>query len=244
MRARRHPGNVDTPRPLRLIAIPAAIAVAVVPVTHAGRGGKLPPETLRGPARLLEQYPTPSLATPAERDAAARLLSRIRDAAARWRDPRRAVAAGFDVRASRRRPGGGSVGILHAEHERFRRDRRHLAPRRPETLVYANVPGRPLVLIGVMFSMPRGARGPTPGGPITRWHTHAVCARGDRRGLSPRADGSCPRGTKLRQGSEMLHVWFTRDLRSAFAIHAPMPELCGAGLVPADRCAHGRRSHR
>jgi hypothetical protein len=34
----------------------------------------------------------------------------------------------------------------------------------------------------------------------------------------------------------MLHVWFTRDLRSAFAIHAPEPELCHAGLLPAARC--------
>ena len=244
MSTRRDPRDVDTPRRLRLLAVLATSALARVPVTHAGRGGKLPPETLRGPARLLEQYPTPSLATPAEREAATLLLSRMRDAASRWRNPRSAAAAGFEVRASRRRPSGASVGILHAEHERFTRDRRHLDPRRPETLVYANVPGRPLVLIGVMFSMPRGARGPTPGGPITRWHTHAVCARGDRRGLSPRPDGSCPRGTTRRQGSEMLHVWFTRDLRSAFAIHAPMPELCVAGLVPADRCGHGRHGHQ
>jgi hypothetical protein len=235
---------VNTTRRLRLIALLAALTLAVAPVTHAGRGGKLPPETLRGPARLLEQYPTPSLATPAERDAATRLLSRMRASAARWRNPRAAAAAGFEVRTSRRPPSGDSVGILHAEHLRFSRDRRHLDPRRPETLVFANAPGRPLVLIGVMFSMPRGGHGPTPGGPITRWHTHAVCARGDHRGLAPQPDGSCPPGTKLREGSEMLHVWFTRDLRSAFAIHAPMPELCVAGLVPAARCDHGRQGHR
>jgi len=36
--------------------------------------------------------------------------------------------------------------------------------------------------------------------------------------------------------SEMLHVWFTRDLRSAFAISAPKPELCAAGLIPARAC--------
>ena len=36
----------------------------------------------------------------------------------------------------------------------------------------------------------------------------------------------------------MLHLWFTRDLRSAFAIHAPEPELCVAGLLPPGRCTH------
>ena len=69
----------------------------------------------------------------------------------------------------------------------------------------------------MMFSMPRGVHGPTPGGPITRWHTHKVCVRGNARGLAPRADGSCPPGTRVRHGSEMLHVWFTHDLRSSFA---------------------------
>jgi hypothetical protein len=34
----------------------------------------------------------------------------------------------------------------------------------------------------------------------------------------------------------MLHIWFTRDIRSAYAIHAPVPELCKAGLLPAGRC--------
>ena len=37
----------------------------------------------------------------------------------------------------------------------------------------------------------------------------------------------------------MMHVWFTRDLRSAFAIHAPWPELCAARLLPAKTCAGG-----
>jgi hypothetical protein len=87
-----------------------------------------------------------------------------------------------------------------------------------------------------MFSMPRGLRGRSPGGPITRWHWHQVCVRGEKRGLKPLPDGSCPRGATLRSGSEMLHVWFTGELRSAFAIHAPKPELCTAGLLPPGGC--------
>jgi hypothetical protein len=111
-----------------------------------------------------------------------------------------------------------------------------LDPRRPEALIYANIPGRPLVLVGIMFSMPRRAHGQTPGGPITRWHTHAVCANGIKRDLAPRPDGSCRPGETLRQGSEMLHVWLTRDLRSAFAIHAPARELGLARLLPPAFC--------
>jgi hypothetical protein len=220
-----------------IVPLAAAVVLAAAsPTASGGSSGKLPPGTLHGPARLLDQYPTLSLATPQQRAAAVELLREIRTAAAPWRRPSAAAAAGFVVREARRRPGDRSVGILHAEHRAFRNDGAYLVPDRPETLVYANVPGRPLVLIGVMFSMPRGKHGPTPGGPITRWHTHFVCVRGKQRGVSPNADGSCPRGTKTRQGSEMLHVWFTRDLRSAFAIHAPFRELCVARLLPQSHC--------
>jgi hypothetical protein len=41
----------------------------------------------------------------------------------------------------------------------------------------------------------------------------------------------------------MLHMWLTRDLRSAFAIHAPEPELCVARLLPAVHCAHIAHGH-
>jgi hypothetical protein len=95
------------------------------------------------------------------------------------------------------------------------------------------------VLVGAMFSVPRGVRGPTPAGPIARWHSHVVCVRGDARGLAPRANGTCPRGTIKTQGSEMLHVWFTHDLRSAFAVHAPVPELCRDRVLGARACAAG-----
>ena len=36
----------------------------------------------------------------------------------------------------------------------------------------------------------------------------------------------------------MLHFWLTQDLRSAYAIHGPGPELCAAGLLPHGRCHH------
>jgi len=39
----------------------------------------------------------------------------------------------------------------------------------------------------------------------------------------------------------MMHVWFTRDLRSADAIHAPWPELCAARFLPPATYASGNR---
>ena len=41
----------------------------------------------------------------------------------------------------------------------------------------------------------------------------------------------------------MLHLWFTRDLRSAFAVHAPVPELCSAGLLTLQACRAGSNGH-
>ena len=104
---------------------------------------------------------------------------------------------------------------------------------RPKALIYANAPGRPLVLVGAMWSTRDGELGATPAGPILRWHSHVVCKEGRKRGLKPLPGGRCPPGARLTQGtSEMLHVWFTGDLRSAFAISAPRPELCAGGLIP------------
>ena len=37
----------------------------------------------------------------------------------------------------------------------------------------------------------------------------------------------------------MLHLWFTADLRSAFAVHAPVPELCRDGLLTPKACRTG-----
>jgi hypothetical protein len=227
----------------KLVLLTLAAALVLAGQTLADPAAKLPPETRRGLASRLDQYPTLSVATSAEREAARRLLAEIRRSAARWRDPDAAARAGFDTKRPYRKLGDTRLMWFHAEHRRWSGDHDYLNPRRPEVVIYADIPGRPLVLVGVMFSMPRGQRGPTPGGPITRWHWHQVCARGGKRGLTPRPDGSCPGGATLRNGSEMMHAWFTFDLRSAFAIHAPVHDLCVAGKLPADRCDHSQHTH-
>ena len=167
----------------------------------------------------------------------------LRATALTWQDPRKADTVGFDVRRPHRRPGETRVMWFHSENRAWHSDDRYLDVRHPDTLIYADVPNHPLILVGVMISMPRGLRGPTPGGAITRWHSHIVCVRRLLRGLAPRPDGSCPAGTRLAQGSEMMHIWFTRDLRSAYAIHAPGPELCASHLLPGTVCRNPRSFH-
>ena len=69
-------------------------------------------------------------------------------AASKWRTSARLRGVGFNTDLARRPPA--RVGYLHAEHRRYSHDGRYLDPRRPESLIYANVPGRPLVLVGVV----------------------------------------------------------------------------------------------
>jgi hypothetical protein len=226
-----------------LVGTPVAIPATAPRVRCTLKPGQaaLAPEALRGLAQHLRQYPDLALATTGQRRAATRLLARVRDATAGWHDVSHAAASGFDTHLARRAPGDDTVGYLHAEHRRYSHDGRLLDPSRPESLIYATEPGRKPTLVGAMFSAARGALGPTPGGPIDRWHSHLVCRRGNKRGLAPRASGGCPPGSILTEGSEMLHVWFTTDLRSAFAVHAPVPEFCRDGLLTPKACRSAAR---
>jgi uncharacterized membrane protein len=207
-------------------------------------GGRLPPTARHGLIQHLVQYPEVGLAAARERARARRLLADLLAAARQggWRDAEAAARAGYDIRARTRKQGDRSVHFFHAERRQEPRGRSIFDFRRPKALIYANAPGRSLVLVGAMWSTRDGEIGPTPAGPILRWHSHVVCKDGNRRGLKPPASGTCPPGSRLTQGtSEMLHVWFTHDLRSAFAIRAPEPELCAAGLLPRDYCRTLRR---
>jgi hypothetical protein len=206
---------------------------------------KLPATSRRGLVDHLRQYPAVGLATPSQHAGAERVRAQLVSAAEQgnWRNLEAVARAGYDTRTAPRKAADSSVHYFHAE--RGQEPRRHgiLNARRPKALIYANAPGHPLVLVGAMWSMRRGERGPTPGGPIMRWHSHIICSDGIRRGTKPPAGGKCPPGTRLRQGrSEMLHVWFTDDLRSAFAIRAPQPELCAAGLLPSSHCKRAEAS--
>jgi hypothetical protein len=239
-----------------LLAAPGSARTAGMPVSRASTPAPLPPGPMlvcklpdkttklpatsrRGLIQHLRQYPAVGLATPRERARARRILTRLVDAAegGNWRNTRSAARAGYDMQTARRKAADRSVHYFHAERHQEPRRGVILDPRRPKALIYANAPGRPLVLVGAMWSTRDGELGPTPAGPILRWHSHTVCKQGKRRGLKPPPSGRCPSGSRLTQGaSEMLHVWFTGDLRSAFAIKAPEPELCAKGLLPKSSC--------
>jgi hypothetical protein len=237
----------------RTLTLAAAMVAAVLAMAGEGRtstpptlvcklpqgADKLPPTARRGVLGHLHQYPVVQLASPSERARARSILRRLVAASERgsWRSLAAAQRAGYDTRARPRQPGDRRVFFFHAERRQEPRGRSILDFVRPKALIYANAPGRPLVLVGAMWSTRDGELGPTPAGPILRWHSHVVCKQGRKRGLKPPASGECPPGSRLTQGaSEMLHVWFTRDLRSAFAISAPRPELCGVGLLPRSYC--------
>lgn len=239
----------EPPSPTNVSAPAAPRAPVVRPLVCKLRPGakRLPASRRRGLIDHLLQYPDVSLATPGERARAERVLGQLVSAAEKgnWQDVRAAERAGYDTRTRARKPGDGSVHYFHAERPQEPRGRVLLNPRRPKALIYANAPGQPLVLVGAMWSMRDGERGPNPGGPITRWHSHVVCAQEGRRGLKPPASGKCPPGARLIQGrSEMLHVWFTGELRGAFAIRAPEPELCTEGLLRKDYCQRVARRPR
>ena len=153
-----------------------------------------PPTARRGINSHLLQYPAVSLATPRERARAQLVLDRLEGAQMRgnWRDVRSATRAGYDTRSRPRKTGDASVFFFHAERHEEPRGRSIFDFTRPKALIYANAPGRPLVLVGAMWSTRDGEVGPTPAGPILRWHSHVVCKAGKKRGLKPPAGGVCP----------------------------------------------------
>ncbi|MEO8632761.1 MAG: hypothetical protein ABI466_05330, partial [Chloroflexota bacterium] len=166
---------------------------------HHVHGGSVPP-----PGTILPVVPDRD-PTPAERAAAADLVSATRIALARYADPAAAAADGYRV--------NGLTGIdFHASNPAHEQDDRVLDPARPETLVYAVAPdGRP-VLMGALFQMPKiGAPGPTIGGPLTVWHAHEhVCLSLAPLGLAGLLSpfGTCPLGSiDLTLTAEMIHIW-------------------------------------
>jgi hypothetical protein len=170
--------------------------------------------------------PDVTAATDQQRAAAEALWKASMADAERWRDPAAAVAAGFRFKEAGDAGQGRKVRLLHVPNPAWRADGRVLDPAHPETLVYWSGPGGKLTLVGVMYTALKGSPGPTVGGPITRWHTHESCrdpATGAKLGRP--VDGACPDGQVYRRTGEMMHVWFTDDLATAFARRPPLAAL-------------------
>ena len=96
-----------------------------------------------------------------QRAAADRLRRQLFAATRRFASPKVAERAGFDLRRAHRAPGERRVMWFHSENRVWHAARNgKLQPGKPDTLIYADLPGRPLRLVGVMISMPRGAARP------------------------------------------------------------------------------------
>jgi hypothetical protein len=128
---------------------------------------------------------------------------RIKAFAARYADPRQAIADGYVLNDDV------SVDLqTHYEKKEHVTDGRVADPEAPEMLVYAIVDGR-AKLLGVLFQGSRaGSRGPRFAGNIARWHAHNVCVTALPQGsglVSPL--GGCPPLSLMVTTVDMLHVW-------------------------------------
>ncbi len=161
---------------------------------------KLPASARHGLIGHLLQYPAVHLASPRQRARARKILLQLVASAesGRWRDLRAARRAGYDTRTAPRKAGDLSVRYFHAERPQEPRGRSVFDFLRPKALIYANAAGRPLALVGAMWSTRDGERGPTPAGAILRWHSHVVC----KRGLEARAEATGERQVPARRAPD------------------------------------------
>lgn len=146
--------------------------------------------------------PTTEHASADQVRAAIDLADASKTTAARYADIRAALDDGY-------RPKSALTGTeVHLENKAYNADGRILDPEHPEALVYAVLDGK-AALLGVMYEMPTaGTPGPTPGGPITRWHAHNVCLTVLPPGFGLASPfGGCPTLSISVTGPEMMHVW-------------------------------------
>ncbi|MCI0346743.1 MAG: hypothetical protein L0221_15075 [Chloroflexi bacterium] len=155
-------------------------------------------------------------ATAEQRTAAQALLDRSIAGTVAYRDASVAEGAGYRFAAVEMAE---QKLIYHVPNPVYHHDGNLLDPQRPETLLYARYPDRDsLVLVGVVYRMEeRGVPGLAIGGPITVWHNHSRCMDpATHVEVSKPIGDSCPEGAVLRTGVDMMHLWFTGDLATAF----------------------------
>lgn len=100
-------------------------------------------------------------------------------------------------------------GTWHYINWKYQADSAVLDPAHPESIIYWQAsPTSPLLLIGVMYIMPKvGDRGPQPGGCITQWHGHGA-----------------PFAPEGMATPEMLHTWFVPLPGGPFVTDPSHPE--------------------
>jgi hypothetical protein len=184
----------------------------------------------------IPNLPDTASATAQQTAAAKDLLDRTIAATAAYRDPARATAAGFDIRAAWDRkqaklarlgktPKQDGRGLVHVPNAKNRTDGRILDPGAPETLIYLRRAEGSFVLVGVMYTAEKKTP-PTSYQPYVRWHTHERCTGGGAAKAKP-VDGRCSAGTTPRTSGAMTHLWFVDDdqLAQAYAVKPPVKAL-------------------
>jgi hypothetical protein len=193
------PGRRTWPRRTwRAVAFPMLASVTTFGIWV---GGLAHPDALHAHAGAILQ-PVASVATPEQRDAAARLLHATAASIERYRDPAAAIAAGYE-------PGPVSSAEPLRHFENKANAHAILDPNHPQALVYAQTK-HGLQLIGAMYQMPRaGQWGPDPGGPLTQWHQHeGICFSPFGFEFSFETPfWTCPVGSTSITTPPMLHVW-------------------------------------
>jgi hypothetical protein len=155
-------------------------------------------------------------ATPAQRAAAADLAARTTAALRRFTDIHAALAAGYT-------PSFARAGLrVHLENKAYEKDGQVLDPDRPEELMYA-IDGGKATLLSAVYQMERaGTPGPTPGGPLTRWHAHDICLTAVLPAFSVVSTyGTCPLVSVSVTTAEMMHVWVVDEPGGPYADDAP-----------------------
>jgi hypothetical protein len=144
--------------------------------------------------------------------AADALAAATRTATARYASLDAALADGYQLPAVAHGPD------VHVPNKAYASDGHVLDPQRPEVLVYA-IDGTKATLLGVMYEMETaGVPGPTPGGPITRWHAHNICLTALPPGFGVVSPfGSCPALSITLTSAEMMHVWVVDNPGGPFA---------------------------
>lgn len=130
--------------------------------------------------------------------------------------------------------------IAHFVNKAYMLDGDVLNPGKPEALMYLKTTDGQMILTGVMYMADIGA-GPTPGGPLTMWHTHPdLCfsiraTQSGSRDMTKTENGDCPRGY-ANLNFEMMHVWLAPMADGPFSHDPPTPsDLIDGGIVTADQ---------
>jgi hypothetical protein len=140
--------------------------------------------------------------TAAQRAAADRLLKQSRASMARYPDEAAAKRAGYKVIHN-----AGDL-LLHYGNPAYMTDGRTLDPARMESLIYLHLPNGGDLLVGGMYMVPKGAKGPAIGGSLTPWHAHDDLCLDPVKGIAiTQTAAGCPAGSAVGVTGQMMHVW-------------------------------------